>query len=163
MEEFFSQGKPIKVLNSYHTGVLSPDPMMGTMIVFDLGRLVQGYPELEFTAPKGYTIEIGYAQFLTEGKFNPIVTWGQFGDKVISSREAALNRMIAEAYYRKKDYQNAVKYFKVDFEKATHFTALDKLQAGHAYHNIQEFENTIRYLEPLEFSADSSRQFVSYY
>ena len=38
-----------------------------------------------------------------------------------------------------------------------------RLQIGHAYHNIQDFENAIRYLEPLEFSEDSSRQFVSYY
>jgi len=90
LEEFFSNGTPIKVLNSYPREVLSPDPMMGTMVVFDLGRLLQGYPELEFTAPEGYTIEIAYAPFLTEGRFNPIVTWGQFGDKVISSGKKTL-------------------------------------------------------------------------
>jgi alpha-L-rhamnosidase len=83
LEEFFSNGTPIKVLNSYPKEVLSPDPMMGTLIVFDLGRFYQGYPELELTAPEGYTIEVGYAPFLIEGKFNPILTWGQYGDKII--------------------------------------------------------------------------------
>jgi len=84
-------------------------------------------------------------------------------DEVISSREAELNRMIAEAYYRKKDFKKAIKYFEIFFEKTTHSSSLDKLQVGYAYHNIQDFENAIRFLEPLQFSEDSAKQFVSYY
>ncbi len=102
--------------------------------------------------------------YFLQNRYDDLISYARpMLDKVISSREAELNRMIAEAYYRKKDYQDAVKYFKVYFEKTTHSTSLDRLQIGHAYHNIQDFENTIRYLEPLEFSEDSSRQFVSYY
>jgi len=102
--------------------------------------------------------------YFLQHRYDDLISYAQpMLDKVISSREAELNRMIAEAYYRKTDYQNAVKYFNAYFEKTTHSTALDRLQIGHAYHNIQDFENAIRYLEPLEFSEDSSRQFVSYY
>ena len=84
-------------------------------------------------------------------------------DKVISSREAELNRIIAEAYYRKKEYINSVNYFEVFFQKTTQSTALDKLQIGHAYHNIHDYENAIRFLEPLQFQDDSSNQFAAYY
>lgn len=84
-------------------------------------------------------------------------------DKVISSREAELNRILAEAYYNNKDYRSATEYFEVYFEKTIHSSSLDKLQAGHAYHNITDYENAIRYLEPLQFDNDSSTQFTAYY
>ncbi|MEE2700396.1 MAG: tetratricopeptide repeat protein [Bacteroidota bacterium] len=84
-------------------------------------------------------------------------------DRVISSREAELNRIIAEAYYNNKDYQSATEYFETYFAKTSQSSNLDKLLIGHAYHNIEDYENAIRYLEPLEFDADSSAQFTSYY
>ena len=84
-------------------------------------------------------------------------------DKVISSREAELNRILAEAYYHNKDYQSATEYLEAYFLKATYVNSLDKLLAGHAYHNISDYENAISYLEPLQFDADSCTQFSAYY
>ena len=102
--------------------------------------------------------------YFLQKRYDDLITYAKpMLAKVISSREAELNRMLAEAYYRKRDYKNAVQYFETYFEKTTQSSDLDLLQAGHAYHNIQDFENAIRFLEPLHLSEDSTKQFVAYY
>ncbi|OUV72870.1 MAG: hypothetical protein CBC83_06780 [Flavobacteriales bacterium TMED123] len=102
--------------------------------------------------------------YFLQKRYDELVAYAEpMIDKVISSREGELNRVLAEAYYNKKDYKSATEYFEVYFEKSSHSTSLDKLQLGHAYHNISDFENAIRYLEPLQFDVDSSTQFTAYY
>lgn len=102
--------------------------------------------------------------YFLQKRYGELITYAKpMLNKVISSREAELNRILAEAYYNKKDYKSATEYFEVYFQKTTHSSSLDKLQVGHAYHNISDYENAIRYLEPLQFNADSSTQFTSYY
>ena len=102
--------------------------------------------------------------YFLQKRYDDLITYAKpMLAKVISSREAELNRMLAEAYYRKRDYKNAVQYFETYFEKTTQSSDLDLLQAGHAYHNIQDFENAIRFLEPLQLFEDSTKQFVAYY
>ncbi|MBC8266266.1 MAG: tetratricopeptide repeat protein [Flavobacteriales bacterium] len=102
--------------------------------------------------------------YFLQNRFDDLITYAKpMLEKVISSREAELNRIIAEAYYRKEEFVKAVAYFEIFFEKSKKYSPLDKLQIGHAYHNIQDYENAIRYLEPLDFSEDSTKQFVAYY
>ena len=102
--------------------------------------------------------------YFLQNRYDDLITYAKpMLEKVITSREAEINRMLAEAYYRKRDYKNAVQYFETYFEKTTQSSPLDKLQIGHAYHNIQDFENAIRFLEPLQFSEDSTKQFIAYY
>ena len=102
--------------------------------------------------------------YFLQNRFDDLISYAvPMLDSVIASREAELYRMIADSYYKKKDYSNSVKYFNEYFVKTTKTNDLDKLQIGHAYHNIKDYENAIKYLEPLNFSVDSLIQFTSYY
>ncbi|TVQ17984.1 MAG: hypothetical protein EA382_18260 [Spirochaetaceae bacterium] len=54
-------------------------PIMEPWIVLDFGRIINAYAEIDVDGPAGATLEIGYAERLTDGQFNNVIE-GQFAD-----------------------------------------------------------------------------------
>jgi TolA-binding protein len=76
-------------------------------------------------------------------------------DSVVETREAEMARMIADAYYRKSSFKEAIQYYERYFEKGKGFKPQDYYQAGYCYYTTSEYEKALAYLE--KSSQDSSQ------
>ena len=83
-------------------------------------------------------------------------------EAVIPSRKAEVNRLLAEAYYRTKDYENAIVHFNAYIEQAEQVNPIVYFLLGQSYFKIQHYENAINYLEKVSSSADSIHQHATY-
>lgn len=82
----FMQGKEnLTIENSYPKTIYVNEPFRSTWIVFDMGELLMGYPKLDIKAEKGTNVNITYAPFLIDGKYNPAIIPDNQGDRVVLS------------------------------------------------------------------------------
>ena len=84
-------------------------------------------------------------------------------DNVIDSRKSEIHRLLAEAYYRTNDFQNAIYNFEEFILEEKTPNSLDYFFLGHSYFKIGDYENTIHYLEKIISYSDSLLQYSSYY
>ena len=83
-------------------------------------------------------------------------------ENIIPSRKAEVNRLLAEAYYRTEDFENAIIHFTSYYEQVEQLTPTVNFLLGQSYFNVGEFENAINYLEKVSGFTDSISQFATY-
>lgn len=84
-------------------------------------------------------------------------------DSVIDSRVAEMARMIADAYYHKAKYTDAVTYYEKYFDKGKDFKPQDYYQAGYSYYVTKQYDNAISYLEKASEGDSQIAQNASYH
>jgi len=83
-------------------------------------------------------------------------------ESVIPSRKAEVNRLLAEAYFRTADYDNAIVHFNAYIEQGEQVNPIVHFLLGKSYFKMQHYENAINYLEKVSNTADSIRQHATY-
>ena len=83
-------------------------------------------------------------------------------ETIIPSRKLEVNRLLAEAYYRTEDFENAIIHFSAYVEQAGKVNPIINFLLGQSYFKVGEFENAINYLEKVNISADSISQHATY-
>ena len=76
--------------------------------------------------------------------------------KVIASRKSEVNRLLAEAYFRTKDFENAIIHFEVFLEEEKEGNSVVHFLLGQAYYNSKNYLSAISSLEKVSNSADRS-------
>lgn len=80
------------------------------------------------------------------------------------SNENEIAMLVAEAYYFKGDYKNAVKEYEQYFsDNAGKAQPALLFRAGHAYYSLEQSDKAIEYLKRSAASADSVSHYASYY
>ena len=83
-------------------------------------------------------------------------------ETVIPSRKIEVNRLLAEAYYRTDNFENAIIHFTAYVEQVEQVNPIVNFLLGQSYFKVGEFENAINYLEKVSSSSDSISQHASY-
>jgi tetratricopeptide (TPR) repeat protein len=83
-------------------------------------------------------------------------------ETVIPSRKLEVNRLLAEAYYRTGNFENAIIHFTAYVEQVDQVNPIVNFLLGQSYFKVGEFENAINYLEKASSSADSISQHATY-
>ena len=83
-------------------------------------------------------------------------------ETVIPSRKIEVNRLLAEAYYRTGNFENAIIHFTAYLEQVDQVNPIVNFLLGQSYFKVGEFENAINYLEKVNSSADSISQHATY-
>ena len=83
-------------------------------------------------------------------------------ETVIPSRKVEVNRLLAEAYYRTGNFENAIIHFTAYVEQVDQVNPIVNFLLGQSYFKVGEFENAINYLEKVNSSADSISQHATY-
>ncbi|MBT5090698.1 MAG: tetratricopeptide repeat protein [Flavobacteriales bacterium] len=81
---------------------------------------------------------------------------------VIPSRKAEVSRLLAEAYYRTKDFENSIIHFTAYIEQVDQVNPIINFLLGQSYFKVDEFDNAINYLEKVNSSVDSINQHATY-
>ena len=97
---------------------------------------------------QSYKLLIAFASPLIEG--------------VIPSRKAEVNRLLAEAYYRTEDYENAIVHFNAYIQQGEQVNPIVHFLLGQSYFKVNEFENAIDNLEKVSNAVDSIAQHATY-
>ena len=82
--------------------------------------------------------------------------------KIISSRYAEVNRLLADAYYSEGDYSMAINYYQ-DYLESSKPTSLVRFFLGFSYYKINDYKNAILQLEKVHNISDSLVQYSAYY
>ena len=83
-------------------------------------------------------------------------------ETVIPSRKSEINRLLAEAYYRTEDFENAIIHFTAYVEQIDQVNSIVNFLLGQSYFKVGEFENAIYYLEKASSFSDSISQYATY-
>jgi tetratricopeptide (TPR) repeat protein len=83
-------------------------------------------------------------------------------ESVIPSRKEEVNRLLAEAYYRTQDYDNAIVHFNVYLQQGEQVNPIVHFLLGQSYFKVQHYENAINYLEKVSSTSDSIAQHSTY-
>ena len=83
-------------------------------------------------------------------------------DGVIPSRKAEVNRLLAEAYYRTEDYENAIVHFNAYIQQDEQVSPIVHFLLGQSYFKVKQFENAINSLEKVSNTVDSIAQHAAY-
>ena len=102
-----------------------------------------------------YFFQKNYKQLIVFAK--PLI------DKVIPSRIAEVNRVLAEAYYNTQDYKEAIVHFNAYIEQGEQLNPIVLFLLGQSYYNVEDYENAVLQLEKVAGSADSIMQNSAYY
>ena len=84
-------------------------------------------------------------------------------DKIIPSRLSEMNWLLAEAFYRTKDYNKAVTYFNNYLALESAPESLVNFLLGDSYFKIGDYNNAINQFEQLTNQPDSIMQCAIYY
>ena len=113
------------------------------------GNIVPYYISQIYFFQKEYKQLIAFAKPLSE--------------KVIASRKSEVNRLLAEAYFRTKDFENAIIHFEVFLEEEKEGNSVVHFLLGQAYYNSKNYLSAISSLEKVSNSADSLMQNSAYF
>ena len=83
-------------------------------------------------------------------------------ETIIPSRKLEINRLLAEAYYRTEDFENAIIHFSAYVEQVDEVKPIINFLLGKSYFKVGEFENAINYLEKVNSTTDSIVQHSTY-
>jgi tetratricopeptide (TPR) repeat protein len=81
-------------------------------------------------------------------------------DSVDHSRNNELNRLVADAYYFKKDYKLAIDYME-KHQSNNSLSRLEKYQLGYSYAKLADYETAIALLDEI-LEEDSLSQYAAY-
>ncbi|MBF0198946.1 MAG: alpha-L-rhamnosidase N-terminal domain-containing protein, partial [Planctomycetes bacterium] len=77
--EAFMRGEgPLLVKNSYPDTKWIRQPLYHTTIIFDFGKIHDGYPKIKIKGGKGAIVDINYAPYLLDGVFHPSIIQDNF-------------------------------------------------------------------------------------
>ena len=134
----YQNGLYTKALNGFK--YLIPDEQFGSIIPYYITQI--------------YFFQQSYKKLITFA--SPLL------ETVIPSRKAEVNRLLAEAYYRTEDFENAIINFTAYCEQVDQVNPIVNFLLGQSYFKSGEFENAINYLEKISGSSDSIGQYASY-
>jgi TolA-binding protein len=84
-------------------------------------------------------------------------------DSVVETREAEMARMIADAYYSKNQYSDAIPYYERYFKKGKNFKSDDYYQAGYCYYTTSSCDNAVKYFEKASQDSSQLSQSANYH
>ncbi|MBF0196847.1 MAG: alpha-L-rhamnosidase N-terminal domain-containing protein [Planctomycetes bacterium] len=85
VKSFIKDKTPIRVENSYPVSKLQRKPIYHTTIIFDFGKVQDGYPYLSLKGEKKSIIDINYVPYLLDGIFEPSLIMDNFSDCMLLS------------------------------------------------------------------------------
>ena len=88
---------------------------------------------------------------------NPIL------DEIIESRKSEVNRLLGEAYYRLKDYYNAIKHFEIYQASSDIINQKDYYMIAFSYYQISDYSNAVKFFKEINLSDNMLSQLTSYY
>ena len=83
-------------------------------------------------------------------------------NNVISSRYTEISRLLADAYYKERNYLMAIKYYK-NYLENSQATPLARYFLGYSYYKVNDYKNAITQLEKTHHFSDSLIQYSAYY
>ena len=84
-------------------------------------------------------------------------------ENVIDSRRSEVNRLLAEAYYRTDDFENAITHFEEFVKLDKQISSLVYFLLGHSHFMLDNYEYAISNLEQVLNASDSVMQYSCYY
>lgn len=82
---------------------------------------------------------------------------------VVESRKVEVNRLLGGAFYRVKDYLNAVKYLKIFLDESTSAINHDYFMLGFSNYQISDYLSAVDYLNQISIDSSRLSQMTSYY
>jgi len=102
--------------------------------------------------------------YFSQKEYKQLIIFAKpLSEKVIASRKSEVNRLLAEAYFRTKDFENAIVHFEVFLEEEKDGNSVVYFLLGQAYYNSKNYLSAISYLEKVSNSADSLMQSSAYF
>jgi len=83
-------------------------------------------------------------------------------DSVVPTRVAEMARMVADAYYHKSLYKEAIPYYEKYFEKGKEFKPADYFQAGYCNYMINQYDKASALFEKSAFGNTEITQNSTY-
>ena len=83
-------------------------------------------------------------------------------ESIIPSRKLELKRLLAESYYRTKQYKEAIVFFNHFIDGKDELDANTYFLLGHSYFLDKQYAEAVKFLEMVNSSADSTMQYSSY-
>ncbi|MBK8805492.1 MAG: tetratricopeptide repeat protein [Bacteroidales bacterium] len=84
-------------------------------------------------------------------------------DKVAPQRKSEILRVIAEAYFKKQQYDKALPYFEDYFKTSQSFTKDDYYELGYIYYRNGKYEKAVEYLNKVTGENDTIAQNAYYH
>ena len=84
-------------------------------------------------------------------------------DNVVESRKLEANRLLGGAFYRQKNYLNAVKFLKVYSDLSDNVKDLENFMLGFSYYQISDYLLAVEYLNKVKIEDNRQGQITSYY
>ena len=107
-----------------------------------------------------YIIQIYYLQ----RRYDDVIASGpELLEVAVSRRVPEIARLIGESYYRRRQYQEAVKYLEMYMDKATRVSREDRYQLGYSYYQTQRYEEAAAMLERVGDRDDELSQNSNYH
>jgi len=106
-----------------------------------------------------YITQIYYKQ----EKYDELIAYAPiYMDSIDKKRQGEFAKLIADSYYYKESYKDAIPYYKT-FKKNVKATRNDNYQIGYSYYRIGDFENAVRYLMRCATKKDGLSQTAYYH
>ncbi len=107
-----------------------------------------------------YIIQIYYKQ----RRYDDVIEHGpDLLEVAVSRRVAEIARIIGESYYRRRQYNEAIKYFEMFMGRTGNISRDDRYQLGYSYYQTQRYEEAAAMFELVGGSDDMLSQNTNYH
>lgn len=107
-----------------------------------------------------YIVQIYHLQ----EKYDDVIRFGpSMLEKVLPARKAEVARMIGEAWFRKENFTEAIRYMELYATEVKTTTREDKYVLGYSFYKTQNFDQAARYFEDISASGGVLSQYAYYY
>jgi TolA-binding protein len=102
--------------------------------------------------------------YYNQGKYDDLLSYAPpLIDSVVETRVAEMARMIADAYFRKNQFTEALPYYQRYFDNSKDLKTEDYYQAGYCYYALGNFEKASSLLEKASSGTTSVAQNANYH
>ncbi len=107
-----------------------------------------------------YISQIYYIQH----KYDKIIEYAApLVDSLIPKRKPEVSRIIGDAYYHKKEFKCAGRYYNYYIEHSDSITARDKYRVAYSYYRLQEYEKAAKTFENIAEPDSTFEQNIMYH
>ena len=107
-----------------------------------------------------YIIQIYYLQ----RRYDDVISNGpELLEVAVSRRVPEIARIIGESYYRRRQYDEAVKYLEMFMDNTGNISREDRYQLGYSYYQVQRFEEAAAMFERVGGRDDELGQNTNYH
>ena len=102
--------------------------------------------------------------YFLQNRYEDVIDFASdFLDHVTEKRKAEVARIIAESYFKLKQYKEAIPYYNIYTENSNVFTEDDYYQAGYSYYKAGEFGKAAEQFERISDNQSLLGQNASYH